>query len=147
MSGQPRNIKRIQSELEQLFDNLWQVPRFTGNRSAFRPHVDTFRPENGAELTVVVELAGVDSKDVHIQLDGRMLSLWGERRRRLPGRRASYYQLEVEYGPFERHVELPEDVDPEGARARYERGLLTITLPIVARRRSAGRVAIVVRHR
>jgi HSP20 family molecular chaperone IbpA len=39
--------------------------------------------------------------------------------------------MEIEYGPFQRQVRLAEDVDPEGAQARFERGVLTIELPVV----------------
>jgi HSP20 family molecular chaperone IbpA len=39
-------------------------------------------------------------------------------------------QLELEIGPFERHLQLPEEVDVERATATYEHGLLTIVLPV-----------------
>ena len=53
-----RDIDRIQEELDELFADLWQVPRFVGRRHGFRPHVDCFRTETRDALTVVVELAG-----------------------------------------------------------------------------------------
>ena len=46
--------------------------------------------------------------------------------------------MEIEYGPFPRQVRLPEDVDPEGARAEYERGILRISLPVSATPDGAG---------
>ncbi len=42
-------------------------------------------------------------------------------------------QVEIEIGPFERHLRLPEEVDVEQATARIEHGLLTIVLPIAQR--------------
>jgi HSP20 family molecular chaperone IbpA len=51
--------------------------------------------------------------------------------------------MEIEYGPFTRHVRLPEDVDPARANARYEHGVVTITLPVIDRPAPRGRVSIV----
>ena len=55
-----------------------------------------------------------------------------------------YQQLEIEYGPFQRQVTLAVDVDPEQATATYERGFLTIKLPIAPKPAPAERIAIVV---
>ena len=49
----------------------------------------------------------------------------------------------IEYGAFQRQVRLPVDVDPDGAHARYERGMLTITLPVADKPApKQGRIAI-----
>jgi HSP20 family protein len=53
--------------------------------------------------------------------------------------------MEIEYGPFERVVPLPEDVDLSQAEARYERGLLAIVVPIAAKATAAQRVPIEIR--
>jgi HSP20 family protein len=55
--------------------------------------------------------------------------------------------MEIEYGPFQRQVRLPKDVDPEGAHARYERGVVTITLPVSETARPRGRITIEVERR
>ena len=54
---------------------------------------------------------------------------------------ARYHQMEIEYGAFERRVTLEEDVDPEGAEATYERGLLTVVMPLAQSPRT-GRISI-----
>ena len=41
--------------------------------------------------------------------------------------------MEIEYGPFQRAIALPDDVDPAQATADYERGLLRIVMPVVKR--------------
>ncbi|MGE5689225.1 MAG: Hsp20/alpha crystallin family protein, partial [Pseudomonadota bacterium] len=59
-----------------------------------------------------------------------------------------YQQMEIEYGPFRRQVRLAEDVDPERAQARFERGIVTVTLPVTDEvPQSRGRVAIEVERR
>jgi HSP20 family protein len=142
----PDDAERIHSELEDLLNQLWHGPRFTAPRRGFRPHIDLIRTEEPAELRVIVDLAGVEPGDVKIAVHERALQIAGRRRIHHPGRRLSYHLLEIEHGPFERRIALPEDVDPERARATYERGLITVVLPVAtAAKRRAERVAIVVR--
>jgi HSP20 family protein len=133
---------RLQEEIEELFADLWQVPRFAGTRRGFRPNVDSFHTDEPHELTVVIDLPGVDPASLELVVGERVLAIAGERRRPKVDGGVSYQQMEIEYGPFTRHVRLPEDVDPERAHARYEHGVVTITLPVIDRPAPRGRVSI-----
>ena len=133
------------ANFDELIQDLWRLPRFSEPRQGFQPQVDVFRLEEPAELHVVVELPGIEPADVHISLEGRLLTIAGERRRPTAGRRLSYYRLEIEYGPFARRLLLPEDIDVEATRATFERGLLTVVVPVAAKPPAAERVSITVR--
>jgi HSP20 family protein len=120
---------RLHEEIEELFAELWQVPRFAGLRHGFRPNVDCFHTDDPHALTVVVELPGVDPATLHVIAADRMLVVAGERKRpQVPAR--VYQQMEIDYGPFKRQIRLAEDVDPAHATARYEHGILTVELPV-----------------
>ena len=67
-------------------------------------------------------------------------------RRRPPGEGRVYQQMELDYGPFRREFVFGDDVDPEGARATYDRGLLTIVLPLARRAPKSATVPIEVRR-
>jgi HSP20 family molecular chaperone IbpA len=54
--------------------------------------------------------------------------------------------MEIEYGPFQRRITLAEDVDPNGGEATYDRGLLTVELPL-AQKPPVGSVTIVLGRR
>ncbi len=137
-----RDPERLQREIEELFADLWQVPRIS--RRGFRPQVDCYRTDDPPMLTVVVELPGVEPDDVQIHATPRALIVAGQRRRpRTPGR--VYQQMELEYGPFERQIALAEEVDTARAKATYERGLLTIVLPLAQRARDTQHVSIEVK--
>jgi HSP20 family protein len=126
-----RDIRGLPEEIEELFADLWQVPRFSGLRRGFRPSVDCVRTDDPAALRFTFELAGVDPADVHVDATPAALLVKGVRRQPAAGGRV--LQLEIEVGPFERHLQLPEEVDVERATASYEHGLLTIVLPIAER--------------
>ena len=55
-----RDVDKLQEEIEELFADLWQVPRFSGLRTGFRPNVDSYHTDEPHQLTVVIELPGVD---------------------------------------------------------------------------------------
>jgi HSP20 family protein len=136
-----RDIDRLQGEIEELFADLWQVPRFSGLRRGFRPAVDCFHTDEPHQLTIVVELAGVEPESVTLVAEERAVTISGERRRpRVAGQ--VYQQMEIEYGAFRRTINVAEDVDVAAASAAYERGLLTIVLPIAERPPRAEPVSI-----
>jgi HSP20 family protein len=141
-----RDVDKLHEEIEELFADLWQVPRFSGLRHGFRPNVDSFHTDDPHELTVVIELPGIDPQTLSLVVGERTLVITGERTRpKVDGR--VYQQMEIEYGPFKRQVRLPEDVDPGAARATYERGIVTVTLPITeAAPPEPGRVRIEVQR-
>lgn len=139
------DIDRLHSEIQELIEDLWHLPRFVAGHRGFRPQVDCIRGEDPPELTVVVELPGVDPASIQVVAADRVLVVAGERcRPELSGR---YRQLEIEYGPFQRRIPLEEPVDTSAASARYEHGMLTVTLPIAPRAPKAGRVSIAIRGR
>ena len=139
----PRDVDKLHEEIEELFADLWQVPRFSGMRHGFRPMVDSYHTDDPHELTVVVELPGVDPDSLTLVVGERLLVVTGERHRpKVEGR--VYQQMEIEYGPFQRQVHLAEDVDPEGAVARFEQGVLTVHLPVVDQAPAQGRYRITV---
>jgi HSP20 family protein len=137
-----RDVRQIHEELEELFADLWQVPGFAGLRQGFRPQVDCYRTEEPPGVTVVADLPGVDPEQVSIEVSERTVLISGVRRRPQPNCRVSYRQMEIEYGPFQRRITLAEDVDPTGGEATYDRGLLTVVLPL-AKKPPVGRVTIV----
>lgn len=139
------DIDRLHDEIQELIDDLWHLPRFAGGRRGFRPQIDCIRCEDPPELRVVVELAGVDLNSIRVVAADRVLLVAGERRR--PEVSGRYQQLEIEYGPFERRIQLDEPVDPAAASARYENGMLTVVLPIAPRAPQGERVAITIRGR
>jgi HSP20 family protein len=138
-------IERLRGEMEELFAELWQAPRFTRRRGGYRPPVDVYRSARTGELTVVVELPGVDPQRIEIYADERTLVISGERRRPSATGRL-YQQMERGYGRFQRQVALADDVDVQGCKASYRRGILTISLPAAKKPSEPMRVSIPIRR-
>jgi HSP20 family protein len=135
-----REIDRMKSEMEELFADLCQVPRLVARRAGFRPALDVYRTDDPPAVTVVVELAGIDPDEVDAAVVDGVLIIRGRRSRPARDRRV-YQHIEIDYGIFERRVQLNEEVDSEAAKATYENGLLSIHLPLT-RKAAAVKVTI-----
>jgi HSP20 family protein len=133
------DIDRLRSEMEELFADLCQVPRLVAPRRGFRPRVDVYRTEEPSAIIVVVELAGIDPDEIELAVGDGALVVRGKRTRHAAHGR-TYQHMEIDYGPFERRIALAEPVDAESAEANYERGLLSIRLPLT--KRASGRVRV-----
>jgi HSP20 family protein len=105
----------------------WQPPAHK-----WQPPINAFRCENA--VRICVDLAGVEKASIELTVEARRIVLSGTRETPEPadgkGRAVQVLALEIDYGPFERAVELPAEVDVEGAHAEHENGLLWIHLPL-----------------
>jgi HSP20 family molecular chaperone IbpA len=96
---------------------------------AWRPAINAFRCETA--VSICVDLAGIDKSLIDLQVEPRRVTVRGSRDAPEPIDQAvQMLALEIDYGPFERQVELPAEVDVEQARAEQENGLLWIYLPL-----------------
>jgi HSP20 family protein len=110
---------------------LWEVARFSGSRRGFQPQCDCYRTDDPPALHLILELPGVDPAAVRIVAAGTTLVVSGVRERPHPAG-ARYQQVEIEYGPFERRIELAEGVDADAATATYEAGMLRLEVPLTS---------------
>ncbi len=103
------------------------------------PLVGTWLPpvdivEDKDAVRIAAELPGVKPEDVRISMENTVLTIRGEKRlerREENGDRA--HRFERSYGMFERSFTVPGTVDAEHIEAKYEQGVLTVTLPKVER--------------
>jgi HSP20 family protein len=106
------------------------VSRLLSDQNQVRPWspaVDIL--ETDTELLFKVDAAGVGLEDIDVQLENGTMTLKGERKFEKDEKVKGYHRIERSYGAFARSFTLPNTVDPEGVRADYALGVLTITLP------------------
>ena len=112
---------------EDFFNN-WAMNTAMAKRSeSFRPTVDILEKDN--KLLMRCELPGVDEKDLDLRLDGRTLTIKGERKQESENSGCVYHQIESSYGTFSRSFDLPNSADTEKISAAFKDGVLTITIP------------------
>jgi HSP20 family protein len=91
------------------------------------PEADVVEREN--EIRVTIELPGLNADEIQLDLENNVLTISGEKREERQEENETWHLSERRYGAFSRTFVLPRDVDSEGIQARYEEGVLTITVP------------------
>ncbi len=124
------NFERMRREMDELFGDVFGGATRTLRRAGFSPAVDVYYLADPPRAIVRAELAGVDGKDLTLEIRGRELILAGIRHAERSAERA-YQQLEIERGEFRRVIALGVDVDADRARADYTDGMLTVELPVL----------------
>jgi HSP20 family protein len=115
----------LQTEAARLWQNL------VGERAGRPGLAPSYPPinlwEDGDNLHVETELPGMQLDRIELTVTGNQLTLAGERP--APAGGGAWHRQERGAGKFRRVVDLPIAVDPDKVEARFEQGLLSITLP------------------
>ncbi len=135
------------SEVNRMFDDVFGgLMRRPGGRQTgaelteWAPAVDVLQRDG--DLVVRAELPGVSPEDVDITLQNRVLTISGQHREEQEEQRGGYYVRERRRGSFSRSMTLPEGVDEDSIRARYENGVLEVTIAGAAAAREPRRIQV-----
>ena len=116
-------------EIDRLFDDAFRsfgMPSLMGASAGLSwPSVEVRETDN--DVRVTAELPGLSEQDVELTLENDVLCLRGERKAESEDKDRGY--SERYYGRFERRIALPAGVDEEKVSARFDNGVLTVTLP------------------
>ncbi len=121
-----REMVRMSDAMDRLFDNLYGHGWHDGDLFDI-PAVDMLQTEN--EIVVKASLPGMKADDIQISVVGDVLLLRGEVHAEEELKQASYHIRERRSGSFSRSLQLPAAVQSEKAKAEFEDGVLTLTLP------------------
>lgn len=126
-----REFDDLNDELDFLFNNYFKGRRavLMPMEQGWKPLTDMYETEN--EIVVVMDIAGISQSDIKLRLQDNILILRGIRREHPSEDKRKYHKMEIDFGPFERRIELPANIDPEGVTAHYTQGFLKIRLPKV----------------
>ena len=109
-------------------------------RAHWVPNTEVYATDNG--LVVKVELAGMRSEHLEITVEGSRLRICGNRPDGCRAAKASFLVMEINYGPFESVLEMPEGYDLSQAKAAYLNGFLRIDVPVVQRQSKNTKVPV-----
>ncbi|HEX9639705.1 MAG TPA: Hsp20/alpha crystallin family protein [Candidatus Krumholzibacteria bacterium] len=92
----------------------------------WRPATDVY--ETDEEFVVQVDLAGMEQEQIEVYVDAGFLIVRGTRSNIAPTGKKHFHKMEIQVGPFERHVRVPSMVDARTAKARYDSGFLFVRM-------------------
>ena len=119
----------VPTSFNSLVDRFFNesLNRTGGSSYAFVPKVDITENENAYEIQVAVP--GVNKDDFKIDLNDNVLTISGERKFKQEKKESNFHSIETQYGTFSRSFSLPENVDASKIAAKYEGGMLELTVP------------------
>jgi len=119
------DVFRTRGEIDRVFDRFFT----RGTMGPWAPAVDV--RETADSIEVVAELPGLRLEDVEVSIENNLLTIAGEKKQEVTegNPEAEYHLVERRCGRFERSFTLPRTVDAAKISARFEHGLLTVTLP------------------
>ena len=120
-------LQRLNRILDEAFSGL-SFPE-QGNVITSNWFAPTDVSEDQNTLHISMELPGVDPSDVRLSLENNVLTIRGEKRQQSEENNERVHRFERTYGVFERTFVLPNTVDPDNIEARYENGVLFVTIP------------------
>jgi len=126
-----RELQSFQQEMNRLFGTFFDS-QAGGNGVApgavrrWIPAMDLV--EEGDRFVLRADLPGVSEDQVTIELEENVLTISGERKSEQRQQGEGYVRVERATGSFSRSLVLPEGVDPEGIQARFDAGVLEVSI-------------------
>jgi HSP20 family protein len=122
-----REFSSVQDRLNRLFNASFNEGRDESlSTSNFAPAVDVYEDEHN--ITLKIEVPGIDEKDIDVRIENNILTVHGERKFEKEEKEENYRRVERQYGSFTRTFTLPNTVDTETVSANYEKGVLKVKL-------------------
>ena len=123
-----REFSTLQNRINRVFHESYREGQDESlTTSSFAPAVDVYEDEHNVSLKI--EVPGIDEKDIDVRLENNTLTVHGERKIEKEEKEENYRRVERQYGSFTRTFNLPTTVDSEKVSATYDKGVLKIALP------------------
>jgi HSP20 family protein len=120
-------LQRLNRILDEAFSGLPFPEQGNVITSTWFAPTDVSEDENSLRITM--ELPGVDPDDVRLSLENNVLTIRGEKKQQIDDNSERVHRFERTYGMFERTFVLPNTVDTDRIDARYENGVLHVSIP------------------
>lgn len=119
-----RDMELFHNRIRRFFNDS---PSYDFNMSeSFSPRIDISEDEKN--ILVEVEIPGVKKEDIKITLQDNILTLQGEKKKEEKEEGKNFFRTERKYGSFKRCFTLPEEIDSDKVDAKFNDGILNITL-------------------
>jgi HSP20 family protein len=122
-----REFSTLQDRMNRLFrDSFGEGREDALTTSSFAPAIDVYEDEHN--VTLKIEVPGIDEKDIDVRIENNTLTVNGERNFEKEEKEENFRRVERQYGSFTRSFTLPNTVDAEQVSANYDKGVLKIKL-------------------
>lgn len=120
------NTDLISRNFNDIVDEFFNQATSNYKRDSFVPSVDISESEK--QFMVSVELPGVKKEDINVNIEKSNLTISGERKLNIQEEGKNFHRVEAKYGKFSRTFYLPDSINEDSIKAKYEDGILTISI-------------------
>lgn len=120
----------LRKEMDQALESFFgknKLPSLAEGKDFLSPSVDVV--ENDTAIVLTAELPGITEEDVDVSIHNGVLSIKGEKKMEKKDDKDNYHVVERRYGSFQRSMRLPPSVDEAAVAAKFDKGVLTVTMP------------------
>jgi HSP20 family protein len=117
----------VPATFSSLIDRFFNDAMTRSGGSQFTPRVDIVESDKAYEIHVAVP--GMNKDDFQLEVKDNFLTVSGERKFEAEKKEGNWRSIETQFGSFERSFSLPENVDSSKINAKYNNGILEVTLP------------------
>lgn len=117
----------VPTSFSALVDRFFNDSITRAGGSTFVPKTDVVETANAYEVHLA--LPGVNKEDFNIEVNDNYLTISGERKFQNEKKDKNYHAIETHYGSFSRSFTLPENIDASKINAKYNNGILEVTIP------------------
>lgn len=110
-----------------LVDRFFNDSITRSGGSTFVPKTDVVETATAYEVHLAVP--GLNKEDINLEVNDSSLTISGERKFQNEKKEKNFHSIETHYGSFSRSFTLPENVDASKINARYNNGILEVTIP------------------
>ena len=125
-SGKNTTTSDLFSEMDRFFEDLRSTPTLFDGKG-FSPACEV--TEADGEYKISFDLPGLKKDEIKIEMKDNLLSVYGERKRETTEKKEKVQRYEKSYGYFRRSFSLPTNVLAEKIAAKYDNGVLELTVP------------------
>ena len=124
-----RNGWLLDNDMDQVMDRFFGSPLSTLDKSdtQFVPAVDV--KETDKAFKIHADLPGHTREEISVNFDHGILTLSGERTREEDKKEERLHTYERSFGRFLRSFRIPGQIDADNIEAKFENGVLNVTLP------------------
>jgi HSP20 family protein len=105
---------------------VWRAGWGVTTDGVVMPSIDL--KEDDGNVVLTAELPGMSEKDIDVEVKNGVLTLTGEKQHTYEDKKDDVQIMERRYGHVQRSLRLPESVDPDKINAKFENGVLTVTM-------------------
>ncbi len=119
------NSDVFSKSFNDIFDEFFSnTPSY--RTDSFVPSVDI--SETDTQFQISAELPGIKKENINVDLEKSRLTISGERKMKNEEKGKNFHRVETQYGSFTRSFYLPDTIDEDSVQAKYEDGILNITI-------------------